>query len=387
MTVSSSVSPILPPPARTLSATPVGQQPAQRLALLLPVDDRLVQEPEPAQRAGSPGPGLLGQREEELLDRLAIAAGVVCSATRDRLDRPALGHVLAAAAPARRSSPPRARHRRDDRLDDRRVEHRAAGRDLAHGPRELVALGDAVLQQVGVAGGAVGQQRDRVLGVVVLGEHHDAGARVALRSSFAASMPSCWKLGGMRMSVTSTWGAASVGAGEQLVVVAGDADDLEVGLDRQQRAHALADDHVVVGQEHGDPHVVQHHRSAAGTGKVVRARSGGGAATPRRRRGWPPSRRPAVTRTVGSTLGGRSGHADRVVDHLVSWIPSEAVTGLNKGIFESGFTHYDDPPPDLIDDLDALRDADGFRFANHLAVWIEVEDGRVVALRSRAAAG
>ena len=25
----------------------------------------------------------------------------------------------------------------------------------------------------------------------------------------------------------------------------------------------------------------------------------------------------------------------------VSWIPSEAVTGLNKAIFESGFTHYD----------------------------------------------
>ncbi len=63
----------------------------------------------------------------------------------------------------------------------------------------------------------------------------------------------------------------------------------------------------------------------------------------------------------------------------ISWIPSEAVTGLNKGIFESGFTHYDDPPPDHIVDIDALRDADGFRFANHLAVWIEVEDGRIVA--------
>ena len=35
----------------------------------------------------------------------------------------------------------------------------------------------------------------------------------------------------------------------------------------------------------------------------------------------------------------------------VSWIPSEAVTGLNKAIFESGFTHYDSPPPDVLGDL------------------------------------
>lgn len=62
----------------------------------------------------------------------------------------------------------------------------------------------------------------------------------------------------------------------------------------------------------------------------------------------------------------------------VSWIPSEAVTGMNKGAFESGFTHYDDPPPDHIEDLEQLRDADGFRFANHLSAAIEVVDGRIV---------
>lgn len=62
----------------------------------------------------------------------------------------------------------------------------------------------------------------------------------------------------------------------------------------------------------------------------------------------------------------------------VSWIPSEAVTGLTKSAFEAGFTHYDEPLPDHIDDLDALRQADRFRFANRLAAWIEVEDGVVV---------
>ena len=63
----------------------------------------------------------------------------------------------------------------------------------------------------------------------------------------------------------------------------------------------------------------------------------------------------------------------------LSWIPSEAVSGANKGMrSRSGFTHYDDPPPDVIEDLDALRDTDPFRFANRLEGWVEVEDGRIV---------
>jgi len=62
----------------------------------------------------------------------------------------------------------------------------------------------------------------------------------------------------------------------------------------------------------------------------------------------------------------------------VSWIPSEAVRGANKVVFESGFTHYDDPPPDHIDDLEVLRAADGFRFANRLAAYLEVQDGKIV---------
>lgn len=47
--------------------------------------------------------------------------------------------------------------------------------------------------------------------------------------------------------------------------------------------------------------------------------------------------------------------------------------------FDAGFTHYDDPPPDSIDDLEALRAADRFRFANDLRAWIDVDDdGRIV---------
>jgi Cyclic nucleotide-binding domain len=62
----------------------------------------------------------------------------------------------------------------------------------------------------------------------------------------------------------------------------------------------------------------------------------------------------------------------------LSWIPSEAITGLNRAAFDIGFTHYDDPPPDVFDDLDALRGTDRFRFANHLAAWIDVEGDKVV---------
>jgi Cyclic nucleotide-binding domain len=57
----------------------------------------------------------------------------------------------------------------------------------------------------------------------------------------------------------------------------------------------------------------------------------------------------------------------------VSWIPSEAVTGLNKAIFASGFTHYDDPPPDVLSDLEADGRDDKFRFANRLHAWIDAE--------------
>jgi cyclic nucleotide-binding protein len=58
----------------------------------------------------------------------------------------------------------------------------------------------------------------------------------------------------------------------------------------------------------------------------------------------------------------------------ISWIPSEAVEGLPKIPFTMGVAHYDDPPPDVIEDLDAMREADAFREANELRAFIEVAD-------------
>ena len=64
----------------------------------------------------------------------------------------------------------------------------------------------------------------------------------------------------------------------------------------------------------------------------------------------------------------------------ISWIPEAAIEGMPKIPFELGIGHYDPPPPDRLEpgDLERLRDDDRFREANHLAAWIEVEDGRIV---------
>jgi hypothetical protein len=62
----------------------------------------------------------------------------------------------------------------------------------------------------------------------------------------------------------------------------------------------------------------------------------------------------------------------------LSWIPSEAIEGPSKLPFELGMTHYDVPPPDRIDDLEGLRQADRFREANELRAYVEVDDGQIV---------
>ncbi|MDQ1373209.1 MAG: hypothetical protein QOJ09_547 [Actinomycetota bacterium] len=62
----------------------------------------------------------------------------------------------------------------------------------------------------------------------------------------------------------------------------------------------------------------------------------------------------------------------------ISWIPSEAIKGMTKLPFEMGVAHYDEVPPEVIEDLEALRLADRFRFANELRAWVEVNDGKIV---------
>ena len=64
----------------------------------------------------------------------------------------------------------------------------------------------------------------------------------------------------------------------------------------------------------------------------------------------------------------------------ISWIPSDAIEGMPQLPFELGVARYDVPPPDRLEegDLNRLRSEDRFREANHLAAWVEVEEGRIV---------
>ncbi len=64
----------------------------------------------------------------------------------------------------------------------------------------------------------------------------------------------------------------------------------------------------------------------------------------------------------------------------ISWIPSDAIEGMPKLPFELGVAHYDEPPPERIDegDLERLRSEDRFREANRLAAWIEVEGEEII---------
>jgi hypothetical protein len=63
----------------------------------------------------------------------------------------------------------------------------------------------------------------------------------------------------------------------------------------------------------------------------------------------------------------------------LSWIPSEAIEGSTRLAFDAGLAHYDDPPPEVLRDVQALCAEDRFRFANILRAWIEVDGaGKIV---------
>jgi Cyclic nucleotide-binding domain len=73
----------------------------------------------------------------------------------------------------------------------------------------------------------------------------------------------------------------------------------------------------------------------------------------------------------------------------ITWIPSEAIEGMPKLPFDLRIVEYDDPPPDVIENLDKLHAKHAFREANELRAWIEVRNGSIVdhGLEGRALIG
>ena len=257
VTTSSSVSPMRPTFAAQLLGEPAREQPAQRLALLLAVDDRLVQHAQPLQRAaGRRSLAPSRQLEEELLDRVGDRGrrGAAATAAIALIGRPSatswssclVGGGEPAVAGDRLHAAPR---RSSGRAPIRRSRPRGP-RGRAGCPRRR-----------GPSAGTRSRPRRRRAARSRTRDRRTARGRPrrcrggACAPPWPRRCPRCWKLGGMRMSVTSTWGAAASRARDQAVVVVGRPDDLEVGLQGEQRAHALAHDDVVVGEEHGDPAV------------------------------------------------------------------------------------------------------------------------------------
>jgi Cyclic nucleotide-binding domain len=65
--------------------------------------------------------------------------------------------------------------------------------------------------------------------------------------------------------------------------------------------------------------------------------------------------------------------------NTVSWIPSDLMEGMGKMATRMKLAHHDPPPPDSLgadtaSAIEQLRLADGFRFANQLRAFIEVDD-------------
>src|SRR5260370_312633 len=165
-------------------------------------------------------------------------------------------------------------------------------------------------------------------------------------------------------------------ARDQLVVIAGRADNGDVSSHAQERAQPLTHDQAVVGQQHADPSL--HMRIGRGD-----SRPGKAASTPVTRWLALPQRRlptPSTARAARPTLwrGGRQMKFESSVT-AVSWIPFEAVKGFLAMPFDMGLAHYDEPLPARLDDLDEWHHRDLFREANELLGWIEVEDGKVTA--------
>src|SRR6266576_404087 len=62
----------------------------------------------------------------------------------------------------------------------------------------------------------------------------------------------------------------------------------------------------------------------------------------------------------------------------ITWLPFDALDRIQTIPLELAVAHHDEPPPEVVPDLDELRSRDAFREANELRAWIDVEGGEIV---------
>ena len=142
----------------------------------------------------------------------------------------------------------------DQRLDDLRVDHRAALRDGADRADELVEVVDALLQEVRPSGAASLQERERVARGGVLAEDDDADLRVRHAQPLGGLDP---LVGLARRHADVSHddvGLLALDGGEQRVEVVAGRRDLDLGARLEQAPQALAGEVVVLGEHEPDRH-------------------------------------------------------------------------------------------------------------------------------------
>jgi hypothetical protein len=143
-------------------------------------------------------------------------------------------------------------------LNDLRVEQRTAGRHRSDCPAQQARVANPVLEEVGATRCPILEEPDRIVGVVELAEDHHRRSRCAFTDLARRSYTFVLERGRHPDVGDHDLRVQLGGPAHELVVVASDSDDVEIVVAGEQRAYALADDQVVVGEHERDgiPHAV-----------------------------------------------------------------------------------------------------------------------------------
>ncbi len=155
----------------------------------------------------------------------------------------------------------------DERLDDLRIEDRAALRDLVQRPDDLVEVADALLQQVSESGGAVLQQFVGVLLFRVLRQDDDADVRMLLADPLGGVDP-LGRVGRRHPDVREDGlRTGLLDLREQLVERRGGPDQIDGAGGLQEGRGPLPHEVVILREDHADHarmvHMAIRLRSAA----------------------------------------------------------------------------------------------------------------------------